>query len=98
MALKLESKSGGLVIDVKVVPGSSRDRIAGAYGDGIKVNVTQPPQGGAANAAVISVIAKALQIPGANVQILRGHTNPRKQVLINGLSAEQIEQRLLARG
>jgi uncharacterized protein (TIGR00251 family) len=97
MPLKLETKSDGFVINVKVVPGASRNRIAGAYGNGIKVTVTQPPQAGAANAAVILVIAAALQIPTSNVQILRGHTNPRKQVLIVGLTAEQIEQRLLAK-
>jgi len=43
------------------------------------------------------VIAAALQIPVANVQILRGYTNPRKQVLIVGLTADQIERRLLAK-
>jgi len=53
MPLKLEAKSDGFVINVKVVPGASRDRIAGAYGDGIKVTVTQPPAAGAANAAVV---------------------------------------------
>lgn len=95
MSLNLLQHAEGLILHVKVVPGSSRDRIAGAYGEGIKVTVAKPPQAGAANEAVIGVLAAALQISTANVQIVRGHTNPRKQVLIVGLSAEQIEQRLL---
>jgi uncharacterized protein (TIGR00251 family) len=95
MPMKLLQHPNGLVLQVKVVPGASRDRIAGAYGEGIKVTVAKPPQAGAANESVVEVIAAGLQIPPANVQIIRGHTNPRKQVLIAGLTAEQIELRLL---
>ena len=94
-SMKLFPHSNGLILHVKVVPGASRDRIAGAYGEGIKVTVAKPPQAGAANEAVIEVIAAAQQIQPSNVQILRGHTNPRKQVLIVGVAAAQIEQRLL---
>ena len=95
MPLKLLPHSDGLVLQVKVVPGASRDRIAGSYGDGIKVTVSKPPQAGAANKAVVDVIAAALGIAEANVQIIRGHTNPRKQVLILGLRPDEIERRLL---
>ena len=90
----LKSHAHGFALNVKVVPGASRDRIAGGYGEGIKVTVKQPPEAGAANEAVLKVIATALQVPPSNVQIIRGHTNPRKQVLIVGLTAEQIEARL----
>ena len=95
MPMKLLQHAKGLILHVKVVPGASRDRIAGAYGEGIKVTVAKPPQAGAANEAVIELIAEPLRIHPANVQILRGHTNPRKQALIVGLTAEQIERRLL---
>ena len=46
-------------IEVKVVPGASRDRVVGRYGDGIKVQVSAPPEGGRANKAVVDVIAAA---------------------------------------
>jgi uncharacterized protein YggU (UPF0235/DUF167 family) len=45
---------------------------------------------------VIAVLAHSLQTAPANVRILRGHRNPRKEVLILGLTAEEIERRLLA--
>jgi uncharacterized protein (TIGR00251 family) len=81
-------------LSLKVVPGSSRDRIAGRYGDGIKVQVSAPPEKGKANDAVINVIAVALGIRAADVVLLRGHSQPRKVLQINGLSDAELKARL----
>ena len=94
-ALRLVAKDDGLALAVKVVPGSSRQRIVGAYADGIKITVRAAAEGGAANQAVLAVLADALKIALSNVRILRGHSSPRKEVLILGLSADAIQQRLL---
>jgi uncharacterized protein (TIGR00251 family) len=95
--MRLKPIKAGFLLPVKVVPGASRARIAGAYGDGIKVTVTAPPEAGAANEAVIALLAEALEVPTANVRITRGHASPRKEVLIVGLTADEIEQRLLGK-
>jgi len=92
--MKLQPRSNGFALAVKVVPGASRNAVAGTYGDGIKVTVSAAPERGAANDAVIRLLAEALGVPTSSVQIVRGHTSPRKEVLIVGLAAEQIEQRL----
>lgn len=93
-ALRLVAKDDGFVLPVKVVPGSSRQRIAGPYADGIKITVQAAAEGGAANRAVLSVLADALRITPANLRIIRGHTSQRKEVMIRGLSAETIQLRL----
>lgn len=92
--MRLTPRSGGFALAVKVVPGASRTRIAGAYGDGIKVTVSAAPERGAANDAVVELLADTLQLPRANVRILSGHSNPRKEVLIVGLDAAAIEEQL----
>jgi hypothetical protein len=94
--MQLVSKSDGFALAVKVVPGSSRQRIVGEFGDGLKITVTAAAEGGAANEAVIQVLADALGTAPSNVRIVRGHCNPRKEVLIAGLTADQIERRLLS--
>jgi uncharacterized protein (TIGR00251 family) len=94
--MQLISKSDGFALAVKVVPGSSRQRIVGEFGDGLKITVTAAAEGGAANAAVIQVLAEALGVAASNVRLARGHRSPRKEVLIVGLPAEQIERRLRA--
>ena len=92
--MQLQSRSNGFALAVKVVPGASRNAVTGAYGDGIKVTVSAAPERGAANDAVIRLLAEVLGVPTSNVQIVRGQTSPRKEVLIVGLAADVIEQRL----
>jgi uncharacterized protein (TIGR00251 family) len=77
------------IVHVKVVPGSSRNCVAGRYGDGIKVQVSAPPEDGEANQAVVNVIAAALGLKPQQVRIIKGHTQPRKVVEIAGM--EQVE-------
>ena len=71
-------------LTVKVVPGASRDRIVGKYGDAIKVQVSAAAERGKANEAVIELFAQALSINPAQIQIVTGHTNPRKTLQITG--------------
>ena len=94
MAIQLIERNGGVSLAVKVVPGASRDKVAGEYAGGIKVTVSQPPEDGAANNAVIALLARTLGVPISQIEITRGHTNPRKEVLIRGIGAEAISARL----
>ena len=94
MPIKLTTEPAGVRMALKVVPGSSRDRVVGELGDALKIAVSAPPEGGAANRAVVKVLAAALNVPEANVTIARGHASPRKEVLITGLSAADLSTRL----
>jgi uncharacterized protein (TIGR00251 family) len=84
--MRITQDAGGIRFAVKVVPGASRDRVIGALGDALKISVRKPPEGGAANAAVVEVLAKALGVPRASVQIVRGYTSPRKEIHVTGIS------------
>ena len=77
-------------INVKVVPGASRDRVVGRYGDGIKVQVSAPPEGGKANSAVVEVIAAALGVKPQQVTIVKGHAQPRKVVEVTGVELAEV--------
>jgi uncharacterized protein (TIGR00251 family) len=94
MAIRLTSSDGGVRLAIKVVPGASRDRIVGELGDALKIAVKKPPQDGAANRAVVQLIATGLGLPEANVTIVRGHGNPRKEVLVAGLTVAELAARL----
>ena len=94
MAVRIVDDSHGVRMAVKVVPGASRDRIVGKLGDALKVAVSKPPEAGAANKAVIALLARSLDIPQHRIEIVRGQTQPRKDVLIRGMSIAQIQSRL----
>lgn len=60
-------------LEIKVTPGAGRDEVKIADG-GVQVRVTAPPTDGAANEAVIKVLAAALGRPKRDLTLLRGDT------------------------
>jgi hypothetical protein len=84
----------GILLRIKVVPGSSRAGIAGWLGDALKVRVTAPAERGRANASVEEVVAAALGLPRASVRVVTGTTSPRKTLEIRGASESWIRERL----
>ena len=73
------------ILKVYVQPGASKNEFVGAYGDPVrlKLKIKAQPQEGAANAEVITFLAKTLGISKSKVEILRGHTSRQKDVLID---------------
>ena len=89
MTVRIEEDGAAVRLWIKAVPGSSRDHIAGALGDRLKVRVIAAPEGGKANAAICALIARALGIRAGQVTIASGHASPEKIVRIQGTSAQQ---------
>lgn len=81
-------------LSVKVVPGASKDGIAGWLGDVLKVRVTAPAERGKANRAVEALVAGALGISRDRVLIVAGHSSARKIVEIAGLDEGEVQRRL----
>jgi uncharacterized protein (TIGR00251 family) len=79
---------------VKVVPGASRNRVAGRYGDGVKVQVAAAPERGKANAAVIDVLAQWLGVKPNHIELISAPTNPHKHFRISGLDTDTIQAKL----
>lgn len=92
--LALRDVPGGVIIPVKVVPGSSRDRIVGVLGECLKIATSSPAEKGKANKAVAAILAKALGVDKRDVTLTSGPTNRRKRFRIAGISAEQVNSRL----
>ena len=63
--------------------------------DGVlKVRVTAPPTNGEANQAVIRLLARTLKVPPSGIRIVRGRTSRQKTLEVEGLSVDEIRQRL----
>ncbi|MBN2582376.1 MAG: DUF167 domain-containing protein [Planctomycetes bacterium] len=85
---------GGTLLPVKVVPGASRDRIAGLLGVRLKVTVSRPPEKGAANKAVAQVLARALGLKPRDLELVAGQTSPEKTFRIRSLPPQEVRRRL----
>ncbi len=81
-------------IALKVVPGSTREGIAGWLGDALKVRVRAPAEAGRANAAVVRVVAEALGLPADSVRIASGASSPKKILAIDGLDLAALRARV----
>jgi len=90
----VEPAEGGAILAVKVVAGSSRERIVGPLGDRLKVAVRKPAEKGAANRALASLVTRTLGLKPGDVEILRGSSRPEKDLLVRRLSAVEVRRRL----
>ncbi len=79
---------------VKIIPGSTQNKIVGWLGDAVKIRVQAPPEKGKANAAVISLLADFLDIPARQLSICAGHASPNKVVEVQGVSAAELTSKL----
>jgi len=94
-AVRIEQQGDDVLIHIKAVPGASRDQVAGAVGDRLKIRISAPPEGGKANKAICVLLAKALGVKAKDVTIESGQTNPEKIVRIVGARAEEIAAKLV---
>jgi uncharacterized protein YggU (UPF0235/DUF167 family) len=81
-------------ITVRATPRSGHDSIEAGAGGVYLVRVTVSPDEGKANAAVCRVVADALGVPQSAVAVVRGHTARTKQIEIEGLTTDEVSQRL----
>ena len=78
---------------LRVSPGSGRAAIVGRYGDGWKVRVTEPPEHGRANDAVLRLLADALSVPRDTLTLVSGHGGRDKIIVLAGLGPALVEPR-----
>ena len=84
------------MLTVKVQPGASKDRVVGRIGEEWKVTLTAPPVEGRANRACIDFLARLLGIPRSRVHLVRGQTSRRKLIRVEGLSSDEVGEKLAA--
>jgi uncharacterized protein (TIGR00251 family) len=89
----IQVTSTGVLIRVFVQPKARREHV-GLHGDRLKLAVTEPPDKGKANAAVIRLLAEVLQVAPSNVELLRGDTSRQKDLRVSGLAPSLILERL----
>lgn len=81
--------SDGIIVAVRLTPKADRDAIGGitALADGrevLQARVRALPSDGAANAALVALLAKVMGVPRSAVTIAAGQTQRTKQVRIEG--------------
>jgi uncharacterized protein (TIGR00251 family) len=84
----------GCELLVRVIPRASRNAIAGERSGRLSVRLAAPPVEGAANAALVELLAGVLGVPRRQVTIVAGTTSREKRVRVSGLSAGDVVARI----
>lgn len=86
---------GGLRLIVRLTPRGGRDAVDGARDGALRVRVAAPAVDGAANAALVGFLAKALGVAKTDVALVSGHKARVKTLALTG-DAETLGARLAA--
>jgi len=78
---------------IRLTPRSAVERVEDVVNGALKVKVMAPAVEGAANAALIRLLADELGIARRDIQIVAGATSRQKLVVVDGVAAERIVAR-----
>ena len=88
------SAASGTVLDVRVTPRAGRTEAVGWQGGALVIRLAAPPVDGAANEALLSFLARLLDVPARTVTMAGGARSRRKRVRVATLSASELAERL----
>lgn len=88
--LDVEQRGDDVCFRVRVAPRASRAAVLGVHDGAIKVSLTAPPVGGAANAALIKLLARLLGVARSRVSIERGDRSRDKMLQVQGVDVAEV--------
>jgi len=83
-----------IIVKVKIVPGSSKNKIIGVYNDSLKIAITAPPVEGKANKKCIAYLAKYFDVAKSKIEIISGQTSKNKLIKIYDISQKEFLEKI----
>jgi uncharacterized protein len=93
--LSLEPQNGGVILPVRAQPGARRNEFRGEQEGMLKVSVTQSPEKGKANKALVELLSKKLGLKKSQIELISGETSHQKRFMIRGLDPKELKQRIV---
>jgi len=94
--IELQQTSEGILLPVRAQPKARRNAVAGIHNGRIKVAVTEAPEKGKANRALMHVLRKCLSLKLSQIALHSGATSSDKQFLVSGIEAGELASRIEA--
>ena len=83
------------LLNLKVSPGASANKIMNWNAGILKVRIKAPPEKGKANKELIRFLAKLLGTAPANLDLVSGESSRNKRVRIHGLTDSAVRRILI---
>jgi uncharacterized protein (TIGR00251 family) len=92
--IALEAHDQGTILPVKAHAGAKRNAVRGQQAGALQVSVTQAPEKGKANQAIIALLAEALDLRKSQIELISGASSPQKRFLVRGVAAAELSARI----
>jgi uncharacterized protein (TIGR00251 family) len=92
--LTIREKASGVQFAIRVIPGASKNEVAGIQDGALKVKLTAPPVEGKANRACVDYLAGLLGLRRSALEITSGEKSRKKTVTVAGIDRGELEARL----
>lgn len=79
----------GVEVSVRVIPRARKSDVSGRRGDALLVRLAAPPLEGAANSALVELLADRLGTPARFIRIIGGDRSRDKRVAVFGVTRAQ---------
>jgi uncharacterized protein (TIGR00251 family) len=93
--IELETHPDGTILPVKAHAGARRNGIGRIQAGALQVSVTQAPEKGKANKAIIAVLAEELGVKKSQIELIAGEASQQKRFLVRGVAKELLAERIV---
>ncbi|MBU4348767.1 YggU family protein [bacterium] len=83
-----------IIVKVKIVPGSSKNKIIGVYNNALKIYIAAPPVERKANKKCIAYLAEYFDIAKSKIEIISGQTSKNKLIKIYDISEKDFLEKI----
>lgn len=94
IAIDLEDTDEGIILPVLAQPKAKKNALVGTHDGRLKVAITQAPEKGKANDAIIKLLAKSLGLKRSQIELLAGATSSKKRFLLRHVTINELRRRL----
>jgi len=92
--IQLEAHPEGTVLPVRAQPGARRNELREPRDGALAACVTQAPEKGQANKALLALLAKALGLRRSQIELLSGQSARQKRFLIRDVAPDELRARI----
>ena len=94
MTVRLEPHAEGVVLPVRAKPAARRSGMEGVRDGALLVLLSETPEKGKANKALIALLSKELRLPKSRFELLSGQKGRKKRLLVRGIDLSDLARRL----
>ena len=88
--LRVEVRGSAVRVSIHVQPRAARSEIVGLHGAALKVRLRAPPVDGAANEALVTLLAERLGVARRAVRVIAGASSRAKTVEVDGTTEDAV--------